>query len=492
MTLVEKLMEVQRVQQITLDNHVKKITIECENQGRKADARTKENMEMSTAEGKSGNIIAKKRTINPHEEKTRGNKVRKQMHSYRVEEMKTETIARKRKTITGKRKTGKKKTATSDEERTTEKRTTNTRDQNKTTESKAQEIMNARTAEEGSATAKLRTAEGSTKGQKFERIVTTNMTNSCEERTTKRIGQKRKAHTRIEETMITSRAEVQTRNTIAKKRMLKLLNPHKDKTSENKAKRSMSDCRVEKTTTETIAGKRATADRVAQERAVDSINKEKKFKSRTEEETTEIRVKFKPSRKNRYDNIDEKENEWGESDISSFSDNSLLDPDYNEQVENSITDSDSSIQLTFKGLSLPLVQPEYNKTLPPTAEQASPASSIQLSFKGLSLPLVQPEYNKTLPPTAEQASQDLDLAKTIKAGRKHTRSRPCVYCGIFQTNLQRHFVRKHKTEEKVIQALRLSTQSRNDVFVNLRKSSILKFNKEAMKEEKPIYECQKI
>jgi len=461
MTLVEKLMEVQRVQQITLDNHVKKITIECENQGRKADARTKENMEMSTAEGKSGNIIAKKRTINPHEEKTRGNKVRKQMHSYRVEEMKTETIARKRKTITGKRKTGKKKTATSDEERTTEKRTTNTRDQNKTTESKAQEIMNARTAEEGSATAKLRTAEGSTKGQKFERIVTTNMTNSCEERTTKRIGQKRKAHTRIEETMITSRAEVQTRNTIAKKRMLKLLNPHKDKTSENKAKRSMSDCRVEKTTTETIAGKRATADRVAQERAVDMcrINKEKKFKSRTEEETTEIRVKFKPSRKNRYDNIDEKENEWGESDISSFSDNSLLDPDYNEQVENSITDSDSSIQLTFKGLSLPLVQPEYNKTLPPTAEQAS---------------------------------QDLDLAKTIKAGRKHTRSRPCVYCGIFQTNLQRHFVRKHKTEEKVIQALRLSTQSRNDVFVNLRKSSILKFNKEAMKEEKPIYECQKI
>lgn len=48
--------------------------------------------------------------------------------------------------------------------------------------------------------------------------------------------------------------------------------------------------------------------------------------------------------------------------------------------------------------------------------------------------------------------------------KKRKPSRPCMFCGEIQSQLKRHILRRHSSEEQVIQALKLPTSEQNRVF----------------------------
>ena len=55
-------------------------------------------------------------------------------------------------------------------------------------------------------------------------------------------------------------------------------------------------------------------------------------------------------------------------------------------------------------------------------------------------------------------------------------SRPCCFCGIFQTRLTRHMKTVHKKEKKVVEIMKLPIYEQNLAFANLRKEGIFNYN----------------
>ena len=54
--------------------------------------------------------------------------------------------------------------------------------------------------------------------------------------------------------------------------------------------------------------------------------------------------------------------------------------------------------------------------------------------------------------------------------------RPCLYCGVFNSQLPRHLKRKHQNEEAVAAALKLPKVEQSNAFAYIRKSGIYKYN----------------
>lgn len=94
----------------------------------------------------------------------------------------------------------------------------------------------------------------------------------------------------------------------------------------------------------------------------------------------------------------------------------------------------------------------------------------------------------------EQAHEEADQTRqqSLRKTKKHARSRPCVFCEKFQTNLLRHLLEKHKNLPEVIQAKQMkSSKDRNAAFHVLRKKGQLQYNKKQIMLENPAYERQK-
>jgi hypothetical protein len=69
--------------------------------------------------------------------------------------------------------------------------------------------------------------------------------------------------------------------------------------------------------------------------------------------------------------------------------------------------------------------------------------------------------------------------------------RPCIFCSSFQTNLHRHIVLNHKSEEIVTQALALPKRDRALAFALMRKNGISKYNRTQSKKDIPSYERER-
>ena len=63
-----------------------------------------------------------------------------------------------------------------------------------------------------------------------------------------------------------------------------------------------------------------------------------------------------------------------------------------------------------------------------------------------------------------------------RKSKKNGPSRPCPYCGVFQTRLTRHLRLRHKNEKDVLHALSLPKCKRNDAFAALKKDGIYHHN----------------
>ena len=74
---------------------------------------------------------------------------------------------------------------------------------------------------------------------------------------------------------------------------------------------------------------------------------------------------------------------------------------------------------------------------------------------------------------SEASSSDLQAGHLNKKP-----SRPCVFCGGFQSQLKRHIIRKHGHENSVQAALKLPKAEQNRAFEALRKEGIYKKNVE--------------
>jgi hypothetical protein len=75
--------------------------------------------------------------------------------------------------------------------------------------------------------------------------------------------------------------------------------------------------------------------------------------------------------------------------------------------------------------------------------------------------------------------------------KKHHKSRPCLFCGKFQTNLRRHILLKHNKEENVKRTCELPKKDQDECFEQMRKEGIMKYNKEEMRKQQPIYERER-
>ena len=77
---------------------------------------------------------------------------------------------------------------------------------------------------------------------------------------------------------------------------------------------------------------------------------------------------------------------------------------------------------------------------------------------------------------------DARPSTSVNGGKKP--SRPCVYCGVFQTKLTRHIKTVHKNEEKVKEILGLDRKQQEKEFDLLRKQGIYEHNLKLMKKGK--------
>ena len=83
-----------------------------------------------------------------------------------------------------------------------------------------------------------------------------------------------------------------------------------------------------------------------------------------------------------------------------------------------------------------------------------------------------------------------DQSVTSRSKKKRI-PRPCVFCGLKQTNLRRHITTVHKADERVKDSLQLPGRQQSKFFKQLRKEGIWKHNKVEMMKEKPAYECER-
>ena len=64
---------------------------------------------------------------------------------------------------------------------------------------------------------------------------------------------------------------------------------------------------------------------------------------------------------------------------------------------------------------------------------------------------------------------------------KHNAKRPCMYCGLVQTNLNRHLLNIHKTEELVIAVKNAPNKQRRDrLFEKMRKKGMFIYNRKIL------------
>ena len=89
------------------------------------------------------------------------------------------------------------------------------------------------------------------------------------------------------------------------------------------------------------------------------------------------------------------------------------------------------------------------------------------------------EFNSEIPPSLK------DEYKSIASKNKKKVSRPCLYCGVFQTKLTRHTKTVHKNEDKVKRILDLNPKEQKKKFNLLRKQGICEYILKLLKENKP-------
>ena len=93
------------------------------------------------------------------------------------------------------------------------------------------------------------------------------------------------------------------------------------------------------------------------------------------------------------------------------------------------------------------------------------------------------------PPPNESAH--VTSAVGLREAKKKKIPRPCVFCGKFQTNLNRHLSTQHSNQPAVEHALKLPFEERCIAISNLRKDGIMKYNKTQMKVEGHAYERER-
>ena len=74
---------------------------------------------------------------------------------------------------------------------------------------------------------------------------------------------------------------------------------------------------------------------------------------------------------------------------------------------------------------------------------------------------------------------------------KHNAIRPCLYCGKMQTNLNRHVLLVHKSENLVIQAKQASNKDKLEILEKIRKLGIFKHNQAIVANENGIEEIHR-
>jgi len=114
----------------------------------------------------------------------------------------------------------------------------------------------------------------------------------------------------------------------------------------------------------------------------------------------------------------------------------------------------------------------------------TPTSSNSLVNSVFNNIIIIPNFGKATP------TEKTGIPKP--AGKRHTRSRPCFFCGQFNSNLIRHLTTKHKKEEEVMHCMKLPKKSQIEAFHVLRKKGLLRYNKKEMAKDVPQYERQQV